>query len=142
MGTQDVNNSNTKSYRVLIIEDEEFVLNLIMHKFKDQNWEVSSAMNGETGLEKARQKPDIILLDILLPGINGYEVLQTLKSDEELKYIPILVLSNYGQKDEVERSKELGAVDHLVKANIIIEEVIDRAERIIAGTPNTASADE
>ena len=117
----------------LVIEDEAFILDLLVYKFKDQDWEIVSAMNGEAGIEKAKEvEPDIILLDILLPGMNGYEVLEQLKTDESLKDIPVLVLSNYGQKGEIEKSKELGAVDHLVKANIIIEEVINRAEKILA----------
>ena len=117
----------------LVIEDEAFILDLLVYKFKDQDWEIVSAMNGEAGIEKAKEvEPDIILLDILLPGMNGYEVLEQLKADESLKDIPVLVLSNYGQKGEIEKSKELGAVDHLVKANIIIEEVINRAEKILA----------
>ncbi len=117
----------------LVIEDEAFILDLLVYKFKDQDWEIVSAMNGEAGIEKAKEvDPDIILLDILLPGMNGYEVLEQLKADESLKDIPVLVLSNYGQKGEIEKSKELGAIDHLVKANIIIEEVINRAEKILA----------
>ena len=117
----------------LVIEDEAFILDLLVYKFKDQDWEIVSAMNGEAGIEKAKEvEPDIILLDILLPGMNGYEVLEQLKADESLKDIPVLVLSNYGQKGEIEKSMELGAVDHLVKANIIIEEVINRAEKILA----------
>lgn len=130
-----MSNENTEAPKrtVLVIEDEAFILDLLVYKFKDQDWKIVSAMNGEAGIEKAKEeKPDIILLDILLPGMNGYEVLEQLKSDESMKDIPVLVLSNYGQKGEIEKSKELGAVDHLVKANIIIEEVINRAEKILS----------
>lgn len=130
-----MSNENTEAPKrtVLVIEDEAFILDLLVYKFKDQDWKIVSAMNGEAGIEKAKEeKPDIILLDILLPGMNGYEVLEQLKSDESMKDIPVLVLSNYGQKGEIDKSKELGAVDHLVKANIIIEEVINRAEKILS----------
>ena len=130
-----MSNENTEAPKrtVLVIEDEAFILDLLVYKFKDQDWKIVSAMNGEAGIEKAKEeKPDIILLDILMPGMNGYEVLEQLKSDESMKDIPVLVLSNYGQKGEIEKSKELGAVDHLVKANIIIEEVINRAEKILS----------
>lgn len=118
-------------YTALIVEDDTFILDLLVYKFKSHGWKVVSAMDGETCMEKVTEtKPNIILLDILLPGINGYEVLERLKADEKLKDIPVLILSNYGQQEEVDRSKELGAVDHLIKANIIIEDVISRAEEI------------
>ena len=126
------NEHDAPTRTALVIEDEAFILDLLVYKFKDQNWKIISAMNGEAGIEKAKEeKPDIILLDILLPGMNGYEVLEQLKADEQVKDIPVLVLSNYGQQGEIEKSKELGAVDHIVKANIIIEEVIHRAEKIL-----------
>lgn len=92
-------------------------------------------MDGEQGLVKiAEDKPNIVLLDILLPGISGYEVLQSLKSNNELKDIPVLVLSNYGQLEEIDKSISLGAVDHLVKANLVIDTVVKDAQKIIEGT--------
>lgn len=121
-------------YKAVIVEDDPLILDIITFKFKKKGWDIVSAMDGETGLEKiAEHQPDIILLDILLPGISGYEVLEKLKQDNALKDIPVLVLSNYGQEEEINKSISLGAVDHLVKANVILDEVVDKAAQIITG---------
>jgi len=126
--------SNAVPHSVLVIEDDPFILDIIVLKFTNQKWNVTSAMNGEKGLELAKSNPpDIILLDILLPGMSGYEALEKIKADEALKDIPVLILSNYGQKEEIEKSLSLGAVDHLIKANIIIDEVIGKVTSIIDG---------
>lgn len=121
-----------KSHSVLIVEDDPFILDILAHKFARNKWDVISVQDGENGLKEAEEKsPNIILLDILLPGINGYEVLKQLKGNEHLRRIPVLVLSNYGQEDEVQKSIELGAVDHLIKAHVILDEVVDKAENIV-----------
>lgn len=125
-------NNNDKPL-VLIIEDDPFILDILVFKFNKKEWRVISAMDGEAGLKKAAEEPNIILLDILLPGISGYEVLEQLKADPTLKDIPVLVLSNYGQKEEIEKSISLGAVDHLVKSNIITDIVVTHAHEIIKG---------
>jgi len=120
---------------VHIIEDDPLILDILVFRFKDAGWQIVSSMNGEKGLEQLEAvTPDILLLDILLPGISGYEVLETIKSNERLKTVPVLVLSNYGQDSDIEKSKELGAVDHFVKANIIIEEIVVMAKQIVEGT--------
>jgi CheY-like chemotaxis protein len=124
-----------RKYSALIIEDDPLILDILVFKFRNKEWEVSSAMDGEAGLKKAAEsKPDIIMLDISLPGISGYEVLVALKADPDLASIPVLILSNYGQPEEIDKSLALGAVDHLIKANVIIDEVVDFAIKIIAGT--------
>lgn len=117
---------------VLIIEDDMLILDIIVLKFRKANWKVFSATDGERGMQKlSDNRPDIIMLDILLPGISGYEVLQQLKDDPATRDIPVLVLSNYGQKEEIEKSLSLGAIDHLVKANVILDEVVEKANRIL-----------
>ncbi len=125
----------TKKYSVLIVEDDPLILDILVFKFNKKEWAVSSAMDGEVGLEKvAEANPDIIMLDISLPGISGYDVLVKLKETSDFASIPVLVLSNYGQPEEVNKSIQLGAVDHLIKANVIIDEVVDFATKIIDGT--------
>lgn len=126
-----IENTSERKLSVLLIEDDPLILDILAFKFKKQEWEIYSALDGESGIKKAQQKPNIILLDILLPGISGYEVLEILKRDDLTRDIPVLVLSNYGQKEEIEKSLSLGAVDHLVKANIIIDEVVTKALEII-----------
>lgn len=123
-----------KGYSVLIIEDDPFILELLVLKFTKKNWVVDTATDGETGLVKAEHAPDIVLLDISLPGISGYDVLKKMKTSDALKNVPVLILSNYGQKEEIEKSIALGAVDHLVKANIIIDEVVEHTREVIERT--------
>jgi len=127
--------SEEKKYSVVVVEDDTLILDIITFKFKKKEWDVHSTMDGESGIDKIKEvKPDIILLDILLPGISGYEVLELLKKDTELEHIPVLVLSNYGQKEEIDKSLSLGAVDHLVKANVILDEVVANSTQIIEGS--------
>lgn len=126
--------SDLKNACALVIEDDPFILDLLVHKLKIQKWKVLSAFTGELGLKSAREnRPDIILLDILLPGMNGYEVLKQLKDDPELQTIPVLILSNYGQEEEIEKSKSLGAVDHLVKVHVSLDEVVSKMSSFVSG---------
>jgi len=121
-----------KEYSVVCVEDDPLILEILAFKFQKKNWQVVSAMDGETALKRiSESKPDIVLLDILLPGISGYDVLEQLKKDSELQAIPVLVLSNYGQDEEIQKSLSLGAVDHLVKANVVLDDVVEVAKKII-----------
>lgn len=130
-----MSNAESKKYAALVIEDDPLIFDILVFKFRNKGWEVNSAMDGETGLKKAAEfKPDIIMLDIALPGMSGYDVLTALKANPDLAGIPVLVLSNYGQPEEIAKSLALGAVEHLIKANVIIDEVVDFAAQIIAGT--------
>lgn len=117
--------------KVLIIEDDPLISGILSFKFLKAEWDVLGAPDGEVGLQKAEENPNLIILDILLPGISGYEILEKLKTNELTSSIPVLVFSNYGQKEEIEKSISLGAVDHLVKANAGIDDVVKLAEDIV-----------
>ncbi len=100
---------------------------------REDGFIVHCVYDGENGLEKADQeKPDIILLDIVLPGIDGYEVLRRPKTDKDLAKIPVLILSNLGQVDEIKRGKDLGAVDFLIKAHFDLNEIVGKIKEILA----------
>lgn len=119
--------------KILIVEDDKFLSELISTKLTKEGYEVSIALDGEAGLEKAKtEKPDIILLDILLPGISGFEVLEQIKksTDPEVKNIPVLILSNFGQESKVQQGLSLGAVDYLVKANFTTGEIVEKIRAI------------
>src|SRR6056297_625974 len=104
--------------KILIIEDDKFLRQLVSRKLSKQDFEIAEAVDGEQGLEKAKEeKPDLILLDLILPGMDGFEVLSELKEDPELSSIPVVILSNLGQKDEIEKGLQMGAEDYLVKAH-------------------------
>jgi len=124
--------SEEREYSVVCVEDDPLILEILAFKFQKKNWQVVSAMDGETALKRiSENRPDIVLLDILLPGISGYDVLEQLKKDSALQAIPVLVLSNYGQDEEIQKSLSLGAVDHLVKANVVLDDVVEIAKKII-----------
>ena len=117
---------------ILIIEDDKFLRDLIAKKLKKEGFDISEAIDGEKGLKKTKtEKPDLVLLDLILPGIDGFEVLAEIKKDSALIKIPIIILSNLGQKDDIERGMKLGAVDYLIKAHFTPGEIIDKIKTIL-----------
>ncbi len=121
-----------KNVKILIIEDDLFLLGMYTTKFEIENFKVFSAEDGEKGLKLAsKELPDIILLDIILPGMDGFEVLKKLKSDEKTKKIPVILLTNLSQKAEVEKGLSLGASDYLIKAHFMPAEVVEKIKGIV-----------
>ena len=106
---------------VLIVEDDKFLRTLLSEKLKREGIFVVDAENGEEAMlkMKAEPRPHLILLDLLLPVLDGFEVLRRMHDDQGLKRIPVLVLSNLGQEDDIKRAKDLGAVDYMVKAYLL-----------------------
>ena len=121
--------------KVLIIEDDKFLRELINRKLQSKNFETVLAIDGETGLDLiTKETPDIVLLDLILPGINGFEVLTKVKENEKIKDIPVIILSNLGQKDDIEKGMGIGAADYLVKAHFTPSEIIEKINQILAKT--------
>jgi len=119
--------------KILIIEDDKFLRELIAKKLLKEGFEIEEAIDGEEGLRKIKEaKPDLVLLDLILPGIDGFEVLKNIKEDPKLSLIPVVILSNLGQRDEVEKGLSLGAVDFLVKAHFTPEEIIEKIKTVLA----------
>lgn len=117
---------------ILIIEDDKFLRELISRKLKKEGFFISEAVDGEKGLQKVKtEKPGLILLDLILPGIDGFEVLTEVKKDPALAEIPVIILSNLGQKDDIERGLKLGAVDYLIKAHFTPGEIIKKIKKIL-----------
>lgn len=117
---------------ILVIEDDKFLRELIIQKLIREGYETSEAVDGEEGIKKIKQeKPDLILLDLILPGIDGFEVLSRAKEDSSLAQIPIIILSNLGQKSEVERGLKLGANAYLIKAHFTPGEIIEKIKDIL-----------
>lgn len=113
--------------KILIVEDDKFLRELITQKLIKEDFEVSEAIDGEEGIRKIKEeKPDLILLDLILPGIDGFEVLSQMKKESTLASIPVIILSNLGQKDDVEKGLKMGAVDYLIKAHFTPGEIIDK----------------
>jgi two-component system, OmpR family, alkaline phosphatase synthesis response regulator PhoP len=113
--------------KILIIEDEELLINLLQKKLTENGYEVFLAKNGQEGMDLMRKNsPDIILLDIIMPKMGGFEVLEEKIKDEALKIIPVIVISNSGQPVELDRAKRLGAKDWLIKTEFDPQEVVDK----------------
>ena len=123
----------TKKIKILIIEDEEALINVLEKKLLYENYEVSVACDGEEGIKKVKAvKPDLILLDIVMPKMNGFEVLEDLKKDKNFSSIPVIVISNSGYSVDLDKALELGAVDYLIKAEFDPEEVIKKIEKVLS----------
>jgi len=117
---------------ILIIEDDKFLRVLIAKKLAKEGFEVSEAVDGEEGIKKFKEeKPDLVLLDLILPGIDGFEILARMKEDPELAKIPVIILSNLGQEKETEKGIEMGAVGYLVKAHFTLSEIIKKIKETL-----------
>jgi DNA-binding response OmpR family regulator len=117
---------------ILLVEDDTFLASIYQKKFEMEGFKISVADNGEKGLMDAKKKkPSLVLLDILLPKMDGFGVLEQLKADPETKDIPVVLLTNLGQKDDVEKGLEAGAVDYLIKAHFKPSEIVERAKQIL-----------
>jgi len=118
--------------KILVVEDDKFLRDLIVQKLLKEGFDVSEAVDGEQGIKKIKEvKPDLILLDLILPGIDGFEVLTEVKKDPVLAEIPVIILSNLGQKDDIERGLKLGAADYLIKAHFTPGEIIEKIKNIL-----------
>lgn len=116
--------------KILIIEDDKFLRELIVRKLSQENFDIIEAIDGEEGIKKIKETtPDLLLLDLILPGIDGFEVLSKIKEDPATASIPVVILSNLGQREDVERGLKLGAVDYLVKAHFTPNEIIEKVKR-------------
>ena len=128
---EDIMADEKQSKKVLIIEDDKFLGELLVKRLSQENLFIELAIDGEAGIAKATDlKPDLILLDILLPGMNGYAVLEKLKADPALKDIPVIILSNLGQKGEIEKGLALGAADFLIKAEFDLNDIVGKIQGI------------
>ncbi len=113
--------------KILAIEDDDLLLGLVSSKLKEYGYEVIGAQSGEDGLKKIPEIiPDLILLDMLLPGINGMQVLEEINKNPEWIKIPIIVISNSGQPVELGKVEQLGARDWLIKVDFDLDELIDK----------------
>ncbi len=118
--------------KVLLVEDDKMILDMYTLKFTQEGYEVTQAENGKDGLDLARKiNPDIVLLDIILPQMDGFTVLKSLKADPKLQKIPVVLLTNLGQDGDVKKGIELGAVDYLIKANFTPSQVVDKVKSVL-----------
>ncbi|MDO8265061.1 MAG: response regulator [Candidatus Parcubacteria bacterium] len=118
--------------KILFIEDETALQKTLGEVLIQEGYEVISALDGETGMELAETKnPDLILLDLILPKLNGFEVLEKLKENPATKNIPVIILTNLEKMEDIGKAMELGAKSYLVKSNYSLEEVLKKIKEII-----------
>lgn len=119
--------------KILIIEDDKFLRELITQKVSGEGYEVVVASDGEEGLRMVKEeKPSLILLDLILPAVDGFEVLRQIKAAEEIKHIPVIILSNLGQKEDIDKGVSLGAKDYMIKAHFTPGEITKKIKEILA----------
>lgn len=120
--------------KILIIEDDRYISKMYQLKLSLEGYEVQVAENGREGVDRVKEfMPDIILLDILMPELDGFEVLKIVKGDEATKDIPVLIMSNLGQEDHVEKGMKLGAIGYIVKSQYTPSKVVEKIKSVISG---------
>lgn len=117
--------------KILVVEDDPFLRNLLVKKLTDAQYKIDVAVTGEEALERINNKPDLVLLDIILPGINGFEILKRVKDNSQLKNIPIVVLTNLGSEEDIKKATDLGAEDFWIKAYLTPDEILNKIKKIL-----------
>ncbi|MCX6759190.1 MAG: response regulator [Candidatus Nealsonbacteria bacterium] len=117
---------------ILFIEDESVLQKTFREIIVQEGYQMISALDGETGLRVAKEKkPDLILLDLILPKIHGFDVLKKLKEENETRDIPVIVLTNLEGLEDVEKTLKLGATTYLVKTNYSLEEILEKIKKAL-----------
>lgn len=120
--------------KILIIEDDRYISKMYQLKLSLDGFDVQVAENGRIGLEKAHEfAPDIVLTDILMPEMDGFDVIKGMKADDALKGVPILIMSNLGQEDHIQKGLSLGALGYIVKSQFTPSKVVDKIKETLAG---------
>lgn len=118
--------------KILLIEDEKIMIEVLSKKLIAEGYDVTLARDGAEGLQKLKEMtPDLILLDIIMPRMGGFEVMEEIKKDDRIKKIPIIIVSNSGQPVELGKAKQLGARDWLIKTEFDPKEVVDKVKKQI-----------
>ena len=117
---------------ILIVEDDEFLRSLTAKRLEKEGFSIEVAVDGENAISVlGSAKLDLILLDLLLPGLDGFEVLKKIKSSDSTKSVPVIVFSNLGQKEDIEKAKGLGVDDFLIKANFTLDDVVAKINSLL-----------
>ncbi|KKQ57076.1 MAG: hypothetical protein US74_C0008G0003 [Parcubacteria group bacterium GW2011_GWA2_38_13] len=118
--------------KILLVEDDQAILEMYKMKFTEEGYDITAAEDGMTALEAAKKEiPKMVLLDIILPKLDGFSVLEELKKDPKTKNIPVLLLSNLGQDSDKEKGKKLGAVDYCVKSDLTPMQLVEKVRTYI-----------
>lgn len=120
--------------KVFIVDDDEFLLDMYAIKFRESGFQVDIAKGGEEALEKIRggYSPDAALLDVVMPSIDGFELLRIIKKENLLPHGVVIILTNLGQKEDIDRGLRLGANDYIVKAHFTPAEVVEKVSQLLS----------
>ncbi len=119
---------------IVLIEDDSVLADMYVQKFQREGYDIHHALDGDEGISLVREHgPDLVLLDIMMPKKSGIEVLEELKQDAETKDVQVVLLSNVGDQDYIDRGMALGAADYLLKSNFTPSEVVGKAAALLAG---------
>lgn len=132
MSERGVKKAPPRKAEILLIEDDNFIGSMYVSKLENAGYAVRWAMDGEEGWQELKKKcPDLVLLDIVLPKRDGFVILEAIRGTRELKHVPVIILTNLGQKPDVERGLSLGADDYVVKAHFTPSEVVERVVKLL-----------
>lgn len=121
-----------QNLKILIVEDDQFLRDLFVMKLKKEGAKIIEAENGDEALNKVKlEMPDLILLDIVLPKLDGFEVLTRIKSDKTVSKIPVIFLTNLSQQDEIDRGLQLGANAYIIKAHFTPSEIVAKIKEVM-----------
>lgn len=120
-------------YKILLVEDDKFLADIYITKFSSEGFDILNVRDGSMVLEEVKKyKPDIIMLDLVLPNMDGWEILEALRKDDETKNFGVIIFSNLDQPEDYERAKEFGVLGYIVKAKNTPGEVVDKVKSIIS----------
>lgn len=115
---------------ILIVEDDDFILKAYQVKFNNEDFNILVAADGTEALTYLKKEPaDLVLLDLMLPGVSGFDVLAAIRKDEKWKNVPVIVLSNLGQQNDIKRCQDLGISDYIIKSDSGIKETMERIKK-------------
>jgi len=118
--------------KVFIVEDDAFLLKAYQIKFEKEGIDVEVATDGNEAIGMLKNPPaSVVMLDLMLPGASGFEVLSAIRKDSKWKDVPVVILSNLGQSQDVEKAKGLGVTDYIIKANTRINDIVDKIKKFL-----------
>lgn len=118
--------------KILLVEDDQFLGSLIKNRFVKEGFDMDWVMDGEAAIAKLKEMPhDLILMDIILPGASGFEVMEKITAEPQVGSTPIIIISNLGQESDIARGRELGAVSYLVKADTPIDLLVQKVREFL-----------
>jgi DNA-binding response OmpR family regulator len=117
---------------LLIVEDDEFLVKMYESGLEKEGFKIATAEDGKAGLKKAQEvKPDLILLDLILPKMDGFSCLEKLKANTQTKNIPVIILSNLGQDSDIKRGLDLGAIDYFIKTDYTVKQIAQKVRKAL-----------